>query len=625
MSSRLLARRAGIEAVTALPIFIPDLLAVGALTLIAYVVGRQLAASLTFDSAAESIALCITLGLGTLAMFAFVLGLCGLLQRWAVAAFLVATPAICWRALPGRASALAVTAAMRRRPIVAVLVGVSAVTVAFPMVMLALYPPQAGDATAWHLAIPKLHVAAGRVYPTPYLRYPVFPLANEMLFALMLLYAGDLGAQLVQCLAMLLVALIVFAWGRALGSSTTGLWAAALWLGSPLVVVFGTIAFIDAGLTLFVVASAYCFFKGLRPDVSRGWLVLSGGFVGFAAGSKYSALFFVATFGLAVACVSVWRRRWAPLLSFGLPAVVAAAPWYAYNAVATGNPVFPFFNLVFPTGLWSAEDVTGLMTFMRQFGVGRSVGDFLRLPWDLASRPKAFHSEAPLSPVFRWLLPVTLIVGALRPRLRGIVAVTIAFVVFWFLTWQVARYLFPVLPLLSLLTAITIVQLLGLIPLRIGGAGKAVVVLVVAGLLVFPGWWFALERLRALGPVPTTRAARDGHLAFWAPSYPAYALLNARHGSGYRLYQLLDEQMAYFADGTFMGDWFGPGRYTPVFRALHDGRALHAELRRLRADHFLIWSNKYGKGEKPPADEFFRTHFKPLWSSGPIALYEIAD
>ena len=89
---------------TALPIFVPDLLAVTVLTVLAYAVGRHLTMRLPFGSAAESIALSITLGLGTLATLTFALGLFGLLQRWAVGAFLLAVLVVCWPAVPGGTS-----------------------------------------------------------------------------------------------------------------------------------------------------------------------------------------------------------------------------------------------------------------------------------------------------------------------------------------------------------------------------------------------------------------------------------------------------------------------------------------------------------------------------------------
>ncbi|HMH50838.1 MAG TPA: phospholipid carrier-dependent glycosyltransferase [Candidatus Acidoferrum sp.] len=608
---------------TGLPIFVPDVLTVTALTVLAYAVGRRLTARLPFGSAAESIALSITLGLGTLAMLTFALGLLGLLQRWAVGGVLLAALAVGWPALPGRLSVLSALAALERKPALVVLGGFAAAVVV-PLVMLALYPPLAGDATSFHLAAPKLHIAAERVHLTPYLRFPIFPMLNEMLFALMLLFAGDVAAQLVQCLTMLLVALLLYAWGDALRSPAGGLWAAALWLGSPLVVTFGTIAFIDSGLTLFVTASAYAFFKWMSEGGTRGWLLLSGVCAGFAAGAKYSALFFVAVFGLAVAYRSARERRWTPLLTFGLAAGLVGGPWYVYNALQTGNPVFPFFGRFFSYGPWTAGDLAAVTAVMRQYGLGQSLGDFLRLPWNLATQPAAFHLEAPLSPAYG-LLPAVLVVGALTRSLRGVLAVTLGYVVFWFLTVQVGRYLFPVLPLLSLLTALTVERLVRTIPRRFGQATGTVLALLVAGVLVFPSWSFALARMVHLGPLPTTPTARHAYLSRWNPSYPAYRLLNERRGSRYRLYQVLDEAMAYFADGTFMGDWFGPGRYAPVFEALRDGRALHAELKRLGADHFLIWSRKYGGNEQPPTDEFFRAHFKPLYVQGAIALFEIVD
>jgi 4-amino-4-deoxy-L-arabinose transferase-like glycosyltransferase len=614
--------------VTALPIFVPDLVAVAALSVLAYVVGRGLTVRLGFASIAEAIALSITLGLGTLATLTFVLGLLGLLgllHRLAIGAFLLAALVICGSGLPARSALVSVARAIRGKPVFVVLGGLAVLAVAAPLVTLALYPPLASDATSFHLAMSKLYIAAGRVQPTPYLRYPVFPMVNEMLFTLMLRFAGDVAAQLVQCLAMLLVALLLYAWGDALRSPAAGLWAAALWIGNPLVVNFGTVAFIDAGLTLFVVASVYSFFKWIEPGASRGWLFLSGVFAGFAAGSKYSALFFVAVFGLAVVYRGVRERRWAPVLTFGLAAGLVAAPWYVYNAVQTGNPVFPFFGRLFSYGPWNAEDLAGQVGEMRLYGVGWSPGDLLRLPWNLASRPEAFHMEAPISPVYRWLLPVVLVIGALTSRLRGVLAVTLGYVVFWFFSVQVGRYLFPVLPLLSLLTALTVDRLIGLTRMRFGRLTGAVLALLVAGLLVFPGWSFAVQRMRERGPLPDTVAFRHAYFTHWLPSYPAYRLLNERRGSRYRLYQYPDEAMAYFADGTFMGDWFGPARYPPIMRSLRDGHALYAELKRFGADHFLVWLNRYGGNETLPSDDFFREHFKPLYVKGPIALFEIVD
>jgi hypothetical protein len=608
------------------PIFLLDLVAVVGLGVLAYGVGRRLTARVALASAAEAASLALPLGLGTLATATFLLGLVGLLRPAAVAVVLAIALAAGWPVWRGWARGLAGLPPCRpARVLVGLAVTTLGVVVAAPVVVLALYPPLASDATSFHLAMAKLHIASGWIRPAPFLRYPVFPLANESLFALVMLFAGDVAAQLVQCLMLLATAVLLYAWGARAGTPAVGLWAAALWLGNPLLIFFGTIAFVDVGLTLFVLAAAYSFFRWTAAG-ERAWLVLAGVFAGFAAGSKYSALFFVAVFGLAVVYRSVRERRWAPAVTFGLAAGLAGAPWYVYNAVQTGNPVFPFFGQLFAYGPWSATDLAEQVGDLRRYGMGRSPGALLRLPWNLASHPTAFHMEAPLSPVYGWLLPLTLVVAGVSCGLRGVLVLSIGYVVFWFASSQIARYLFPVLPLLSLLTAAAIERPTRPLARRLGRWPAAAVALLVAGGLVYPGWSFAVQRVRELGPLPTSRAERHAYLARWLPSYPVYHLLNEQRRSQYRLYQLLDESMAYFADGTFMGDWFGPARYAPVFERLRNGRALHGELRRLGADHFLIWINRYGgDAVTPPADDFFRSHFRPLYVQGPIALFEILE
>ena len=120
-----------------------------------------------------------------------------------------------------------------------------------PCAVLALYPPTGFDATHYHLPFVKSFIAAQRLLFLPDLRVPVFPVAVEMDFVLAFFLSGDVAAQLTQLLAMLATAGLVFAWGRRGFSRRAGLWAAALWLGVPLVVFLG--------------ASAYVKRRGTRP------------------------------------------------------------------------------------------------------------------------------------------------------------------------------------------------------------------------------------------------------------------------------------------------------------------------------------------------------------------------
>lgn len=612
---------------TTTPIFAGDLLGAGALTLLAYAFGRRLLARVNFSSPIEALSISIALGLGLISHLVFAIGLVGALHRSVVSLILAGGFIAChrvWLAWP-RSVAAVFRAPCRSNDkafrLAVLMVGLG---ISLPIVALTLYPPTAWDATSFHLAVAKAYVESHRVQPQPFLRYPVFPQLNNMLFVLMLMFFGDIAAQLVQCLAMFVSAGLVFAWASGIASRVAGLWAVAIWLGNPLVVLFGTVAFIDSGLTLFVLAAAYSFFKWTSTD--RGeWLVLSGVFCGFAAATKYSALFFVAALGIGALYHGFRARRWSPPVVFGLAAGLMGAPWYGYNALHAGNPVFPFFGELFGYEFWDAADLRLQLHEMARHGMGKSPVALLALPWNLLFHPDAFDPETRLS-VFNFLfLPALLWVGATRRQLRGMLILCLAYVLFWFGSVQVARYLMPVLPLLSLLAAAALDWALTRLPLRLGRTTAAGLVLLTSGILVFPGWSFAVNLVLKRGPPPMTLTERHEYLSRALPSYPAYRLLNERNRSRYRVYALFDENMAYFADGTFMGDWFGPARYSRVTGRIGNSRELYRELRRLGADYFLVRTARYGLRVRLQDDAFFRGHFKLLYAQGPVVLFELVD
>lgn len=53
------------------------------------------------------------------------------------------------------------------------------------------------------------------------------------------------------------------------------------------------------------------------------------------------------------------------------------------------------------------------------------------------------------------------------------------------------------------------------------------------------------------------------------------------------VYSLFGANGAYYADNTFMGDYFGPGRYSNVLSSFRDGQTLYATLHQLGTRYFL--------------------------------------
>ncbi|HLE83265.1 MAG TPA: glycosyltransferase family 39 protein, partial [Thermoanaerobaculia bacterium] len=379
-------------------------LVVLALLLAAYLPGRALAGAVPFASRSERIAVSLALGLVAEATLAFGLGLAGwftpvaagiglallqlpaatLRRRWAAErprdrSFRQASPAL-------RAAAAGTALGL-------LLLGAYLAT-------LALYPPLGFDATMYHLPAAREMVESQRLPWLPDSRFPVFPQLNELLFALTLL-AGDDGAA--RCLELALaglVALGLYAWVAEKGGRRAGVWAGALWLGSPYVVLYGADAYVDVGLALFGFLAVAAVDRWGTTGQPR-WAALAGVFAGAAAGVKYQGLFFVALVPIAVLVPVLGRERTGgrgrrarvAALALGA-ALLTAGPWYGRMLQATGNPVFPFFPEVFGESAWSPAPAGGetpasppgaLASRLRALALGSAA------PWALWTGPPPFN------------------------------------------------------------------------------------------------------------------------------------------------------------------------------------------------------------------------------------------
>ncbi len=515
-------------------------LALGLFTLTSYIFGRRLLLKLKFDSIWEQIAFSIGLGMGIVAYLVFFLGMLGFLYPSTLLLVILAcllgcypvwtawfrTIATCWKTL---------SASKYKSLFPGVTICLVILIILLPILLLPLYPPTAFDATMYHLPYPKIYVQSHQIIVVPYLRFPLFPQINEMLFTLMLVY-DDIAAQLTQFLMMLLVAVALYAWGHRVFSSRAGLWAAALWLGNPLVMWLGTSAYIDLGLTLFVTLGVYAFFNWMF-NKERYWLVIAGAFTGLAMGSKYNAIFLLGAFVLAALYIGVRQRRWTYPAVFAIIAVCVAAPFYLRNIYYTGNPVFPFFGQVFGYTIYSPEDVDiELPILIKAIVSWKSLVSLLTLPWDLTFNPQLFNSPSSLSPIYFFTFPVSLLFGFRNRYLRAMLICIFAYTLFWFFTARVLRYLLPIFTILSLVTAESLGRLLLWLPFWRRRTSHALITALGIGLLMLPGFPYAVNEVRQQGPVPVTQEQRDSYLAKQLPSYSAYKFLNELDGNDYTVY-----------------------------------------------------------------------------------------
>ncbi len=606
----------------------------------AYLLGRTLLGRFRFDGGAERIALSTTLGLGVLSHLLLLLGLLHLLRTGAILALLAAVTAgsMAWLRRGGDrgprpavppdrpGSGGAGPPWWRGRPARHLLL-VGALVAAFaPYVLIPFYPPTAFDATSFHLAAAKEFARQGAVVAVPNLRFPVYTFGVHVLYAAFLELGSDLAPALLSALASMLVALLLFGWGRSAGDSRTGLAAALLWLSSPIVLQGSTIPYLDVVLTLFVTAAAYSFWRWHR-DGSLPALAACGALAGFACSVKYTGLFTVATLGLLLLAAATRRRKAGLLVAvFGAGVLAAGAPWYVRSALLTGNPTWPFLSSLFGIGpYWNARDLAGLWADLRTAGMGHDLKAFLLLPWNLLVHGESFYasSTTDLSRAVPLVLPLVVVGGATLAS-GWVVAVLLAsLVTSWFLGSQVLRYLLPALPVYCLLAACGFARLLRSPALRSRSRVTGVVCAVLAAALSFrvgvTGW----SQLRRWGPPPLSATGRD---AFLERSLPEYRALRAAPPGGGAVYSLFGANLAYYSRAAFVGDWFGPWPYRTVLAATRSGgRALHALLTAWGCEYLHVARNRMFSQAKAalPDDEEFGRLFRLVSASGRGELYQL--
>lgn len=633
---------------------------ISALCLTSYLLGRRVTPRFVWHSLAEKAVFSIGLGLGLMSGLVFLAGITGHL-RSSLLAFGIALIILTSFGVGGELwddlklvyrRAVEQPRKMRLWVVFAMLL--------VPAAILALYPPTAFDATMSHLPLVKQYLRDGQISPAPFLRWSVLPQIQHMLFALGMLLCDDIAPQLIQFLMTLLTGFSLYSWGARHFTPGMGLWAAALWLAHPMVIFVGTAAYIDIGLTFFLLLASYALFNWIAEG-GDNWLLLAAIFSGFAAGSKYAALFFLGIFGLIILWQAIRCRRWSPPFGYAVIAAGVAAPWYLYNYYHTGNPVFPFMAEVFGYSFWSQSDLNAQMIELNTHGLGRSLQSLIWLPLNLAVYQQKFLLEAPYLPFHLLGMPF-IILGLRYGRVRYLVFLVLAYVLFWFNSAQVLRYLLPVVPHLSLAIATATGLVLGRLSLPERFARRDTWALILLVLTLLPGTAYAIIKVHIQGHLPVSHETRERYLSTQLIQYPAFSYLNEQRRQEYTLYAFQAPRMAYYADGNFRGDWFGEARFpgildeTSVAVKIKEGQGLYDKLRSLDVTHLLITS-PYSRIDisddtpyrshllkfiellkmdnslrtrrlarfEAPTDQFFQSHFKLVYARAYVRLYELNE
>jgi len=525
-----------------------DLAVLGAVLLVALGVGRRMLNAVPFPYLLEEGLFATAFGLGLLAYATLACGIAGVLNAPALIALLAFGAWYARREIRSSV-ALAVRGLMRWRgsqptwtELAAIAIGVALLAAELVMVSA---PPVGGDQTKYQLVYPRLFAEAGRLVATPWSFWGYMQYLGNMLYTAAFALRGDVLARLFNVAFGVLCTLAVFATGRRWFGRGVGVWAALLFATMPLTTTLMVRAWVEFALTLYVLLAVVAVMSW-RETGSRAWLALGAVMAGFAGGTKLMGVLAAALLGVLIVVEILRRQGRAAIvpalraaIGFGLLAAVVASPCYLRNAVATGNPIFPFGYGVFGGQSWNADAARALDgyyaayrdTQARKRGAAAyaSTWETLRFPWDATMAPQSFEETArfayDVGPFVLAFAPGALLLMR-NPRVAVLVTFALGYgAIIVFGMWAHPRYVHPTLPLL-LVAGVTLLH-----ALRAGGAwaSRAVTATLAVTVLVQTG--LSLRVLQPLFPasalVAAGRMSAEEYLRRFERPYPLWSTVNA--------------------------------------------------------------------------------------------------
>ncbi|MEW6234380.1 MAG: glycosyltransferase family 39 protein [Candidatus Omnitrophota bacterium] len=217
-------------------------------------------------------------------------------------------------------------------------------------------PETRSDPYDYHLSTPNLYLAYGKIVEITWHVFTYMPKNGEILYGFALGLGDDSLAKLIHYLFGVFILLALGSFVKQLLHPEAGWLAAQLAATLPLFGFLATSAYIDlirAFWELMALWFLYFVWREEKEAMKSRCLLFSCFFAGMAMGTKYVAwlVFFIPyTFLLILTLRNFSVRRWLRLL---FPAAVLGLlpmlPWLIYNAVWTGNPVYPLMPTLFGT------------------------------------------------------------------------------------------------------------------------------------------------------------------------------------------------------------------------------------------------------------------------------------
>jgi hypothetical protein len=282
-------------------------------------------------------------------------------------------------------------------------------------------------------------------------------------------YSCQFLHALIGILAAILCGRCAWAVARSVGandaqSTIAGFVAAITVLSTGWTIVCGSLAYNEMGVVLLIAgAMLLCVDRATGPSPPVGRWVRCAGIgllVGLASSCKPTALLLVGP-AVGILMLGVQRspssRAWAracagAVIAGSIGGIIAIVPWLVRNALAAGNPVFPFAAELLGTGHWTAEQA---VRHARMHAFDGSLLDRVSM---LFTSRGWLHGQWGATP---WLALAAAVVGVCEARTRKVTLLLVGGVACGLLAWLFfthlqSRFLVPLIAPMAMLLGIGI-------------------------------------------------------------------------------------------------------------------------------------------------------------------------
>ena len=510
---------------------------------------------------------------------------------------------------------------------------------------LALAPPIRTDALVYHLAIPKAYLENHGFINLPNNMYSFFPLLMEMVFLFAMTFGCEALPALVGLgLAGLLLAALAHYYQVVLAgdSGQPGryrLWVPVLFFSIPTFWEVSASAYVDIALAGFIFFAFYSWDRW-RLTRARSWFLFMAVFTASAWATKLTAFIVIPLGVLGIAWVERQdndvRSTATKILIFLGIVFCFMAPWWARNFFISGNPFVPLFMQVLGGAdhiNWDAERMMMMDQYVKSFGMGRGLLDFLRLPYNLTfhSQPYSLLFDGTLGVVLLLLLPA--VWGLWQTRSTAIRALGTAFgvlILFWFIYFQYIRFLAPACTLLALLLVTGWERWMrspetAAVPMWKQATPFLVGAAVIYNLSAITATWAHKGPLKYL----TGQETRDQYLARNVPRYPLYAAMNKKLAPDAKVFFVYMRNLGYLAERDFISDSiFEAHTLQRMLDQDPSPAGLLEQMKRLGATHWMFDFNfifgqdsAFSLEEREALKDFLNTHARRVAGENPFFLY----